>query len=189
MERLVESTVQVPPKTGVAGFLRTIETLLRLPRLQKVTIDARGAVQYTRLVLEGAEEPEDVVVNFQGLAPYDLIRNSPITEVRDVESLSPAELLLWLLGEVTREGSHPAVWVLHDLKELETWLNLPWFTERTSATSLLGYPLLFDADISPGMLLLGTAPKRGGELVECTQFFKISTEACLPKFRQTQGGV
>lgn len=78
----VNEAVEVPRNTGIRGFMHTIESILKLPRVQRIEIDSRGKVSYTYFARR-EEEHAPLRMNFSTLMPYAAVRNGvSIDEIR-----------------------------------------------------------------------------------------------------------
>ena len=75
----ITKSINVPSNTGTDGFLRTVAEIIKMPRVQTITIEASGKVSYTRYTEEGEEE---LNVDFTDLNPYYIIRNSDLEEMQ-----------------------------------------------------------------------------------------------------------
>ena len=94
-EEIKETTV-VPPATGVSGFLKTVEAILKLPRVQEISINAKGEVQY-RYFLKAGEAARTIDLDLETLLPAQVIRNSRLEELRSPHP-NAAVMLCQLFG-------------------------------------------------------------------------------------------
>jgi hypothetical protein len=172
--KLVTDTIEVPPNTGVDGFLYTLRELLKLPRLQSVKIDAKGKVTYERYIREDEKAP--IGVDFADLEPWHIIRNAPVQEVR-IRTSNPATALLLLFDSVRMEGYQPAAFVTGANTTLRYWLEMgTGQTLQPSMQTLFGVPIYTDRNCPDSVLVLCGAYTSGAPLVDTQKSYKIEME-------------
>ena len=115
----VTGTIEVPKNVGIKGFLKAIEALLALPRVQSINIDARGQVEYRHFVREG-EGNGPLEVTFDSLMPYAVIRNSRVVELGDPD-LNAAVALGQLFNMAAADHLHPVALVGGANTHLWSW--------------------------------------------------------------------
>lgn len=161
--------VEVPPSTGVDGFLHVIRGILKLPRVQRITIDKSGSVMYTHVASEDVEKS----VDFTDVMPYYVIRNAPVKELVTPGNVSPAAMLVSLLDLVSNAGLSPLSFVVGKGSCLWSWLLAGDDVEVSSRTELLGHPVLEDQHIPPSVLVLCAGPPGDRALSRTTLSLKL----------------
>lgn len=168
-----EDRIEVPKNTGIQGFLKTLDTLLRLPRLQTITIDSRGFVVYKRFVSDDEYNP--IGVDYAELQPTSVMRYGTIEEVR-VGGM-PYLQLARVLEQVAVEQLEAVAWVVGKGSNLVEWLARSTLAVRRER--LLGYPVVEDAQMNTTSLVLCAAYARGAAIIDCQRFFKL--DMVLPR--------
>lgn len=170
--------VQVPPGTGHRGFLRVIEEILKLPRIQEISINAMGVVSYRQSVPVEAESegPTLAQVNFSNLEPYNIVRNSVVEELPDLPpTVGAPYALTMMLAAVSIASLYPLAFVVSPSSTLWDWL------QRTAPKEVLmrkeqlyGLPLYTDRLVEDHVLLLcaGFSPSR--DIADTNRTFKLS---------------
>lgn len=172
---LITASIEVPKNTGIDGFLHTLESLLRLTRIQSISIDAKGKVTYTRYVDE--EEPEPIKLDYTGVQPYHMLRNAP----DGVEEFSPrgtnaAVVMAEVLDRVASERLHPTAIVASPDSVLWQWYTVTTGLTLSSQQSLCGLPLRFDRQVPDTALIVCAAFVRDGALVDTQKAYKIEMD-------------
>jgi len=169
----VEHTLTVPKNTGVAGFMRTVESLIRLPRVQAIHIEASGKVTWSRYVV-GDEEDELPGIDFGALEPWAVIRNKEVVEL-PVHTSNAALVLSMMLDRATSEGLRPITFVSGANSVFREW-----FADTTGyhlgSTSVMGLPLHGDRHISDTALLLCAAYASDAPLAETQKAYKVEMD-------------
>lgn len=172
-QRLEEGTVQVPKNTGIPGFLHTIQEILKLPRVQSITIDAKGRVVYRRYVVNG--ERGQIEVGFEKVEPYALIRNGPLEEVTS-SAVNAAVILASMLDAASNEGLHPVAFVAGANTVLWDWYVKSTGFEVYSREFLCGLPLLQDRHVPDTAIILCAAGNKNAGLVDAQKSYKLEME-------------
>lgn len=168
-ERL--ESVDVPANTGIKGFLHVIESILKQPRVQNITIDARGRVSYSRYVRK-EEEQAPLALNFESLAPYSVIRNGKVTEVTPV-SKNAAVALSQMFNASTGDHLNPVAFVGGALSKFWKWYTATAGVTLTSQEELYGIPFLTDRMVEDNILILCSAYAKGGMMADTQKSYKI----------------
>lgn len=170
--RRVESSLEIPRNAGTAGFMRTLETLIKLPRVQSITVDARGKVTWTRYVRDDENEP--LAVQFDDLEPWAVIRNGELMEL-NVNIDDAALVLIMMLDRVTSEGLHPTAFVSG-----AATIFWDWFASSTGyrfpSQHVMGLPLYLDRHAPDTALILGAAYEAGASLADTHKSYKIEMD-------------
>jgi hypothetical protein len=169
--QLVQSSIEVKKGTGVEGFLRVIKQVLKLPRLQTVTIEAKGKISYDRYVL-GEESREPVEVGYDDLEPYSLIRNGTVEGV-EVLSSNPAVVLSLLLDRVVKDQLHPCAIVTGANTILPTWFSHGTGRTLLTVEYVCGLPVYLDRNIPDSTLIVGGAYTRDADLTAVQKFYSL----------------
>lgn len=169
----IEDSVEVPKNTGTDGFLRTIEYVLNLSRVQSVSIDAKGTVSWRRFVTD--EEPPVVGLEFGDLEPWGIIRNGEVVEL-PLLSTNAAITLSMMLDRASAERLFPVGFVTG--AETVLW---DWFSESTgyaplSRDAITGLPVYLDRHAPDTALILCAAYAKDGALVDTQKSYKVEMD-------------
>jgi len=171
--RKVEHTLTIPKNTGVTGFMRTVESLIKLPRVQAIHIEASGKVTWSRYVAD-AEEEELPGIDFSDLQPWAVIRNKEVVEL-PVHTSNAALILGMMLDRATSEGLKPVAFVSGANSVFREW-----FADTTGyqlgSASVMGFPLYGDRHVTDTALLLCAAYTSEAPLAEMQKAYKIEMD-------------
>lgn len=166
------SSVAVPKNTGIDGFLKTLRTILALPRVQTISIDAKGKVSYMRYVREG-ETDVPLNVEYAGLEPWNIIRNGQIEEI-DLDPATPAPAVISVMfNRVAREGLVPIAFATGAGSHFWKWHERTSGVSLSKTTTVYGLPLFTDRQMPDHALVMCAAFVKGS-LVDCHRFLNVS---------------
>jgi hypothetical protein len=168
--REISESISVPKNTGIDGFLRSIKTILQLPRVQRIVIDSKGKVTYDRLVLNGESKP--VGVDFEDLEPWGVIRNGEVQEI-SMYSNNAAIVITALLDHVSLEKMYPVAFVTGANTIFNKWYTQTTGFRLTSDQFICGVPLLKDRNIPDTALIVCATAYIKGALIDTQKSFKI----------------
>lgn len=168
-EEIKETTV-VPPATGVSGFLKTVEAILKLPRVQEISINAKGEVQY-RYFLKAGEAARTIDLDLETLLPAQVIRNSRLEELRSPHP-NAAVMLCQLFGLMSRDHLYPVAFVVGPSTCLWDWYQQSTLTAPTRRDELHGVPLLVEKSYEEQTLVLCASYTRSAALVDTQNSYK-----------------
>ncbi len=170
--REVSKSIDVPPNTGVDGFLRTLRQILRKPRVQDIHINSRGQVRYTRYVRE--DEPEEPVgIEFDDLQPYYVIRNAELREFMPPPDL-PAPVVIGLMfDQVAQERLQPIAFAVGAQTGLWDWYQYTTGHDVVARRQLFGLPIFIDRQIPDSVLLLCAGFGRDASFVDTQTSYKV----------------
>jgi hypothetical protein len=172
--REVTGSIQVPANTGIEGFLHTLRTLLRKPRLQRVVIDSRGKVSFTRYALpDEEEEPDNFGVDFESLQPYYVIRNAQVHEVLLPTEPAPVSIAR-LFDRVASEALRPLAFALGADSQLWSWYTLSTGHTPSTRSSFFGLPVFTDRNIDDSAIFLCAGYGRDAAFIDTQVSYKIS---------------
>lgn len=166
----ITHTVNVPLNTGIPGFLRAIESILRLPRVMQLTIDATGRVDFTRQELP--EEEPTIGVDFTGLVPSHIIRGAEALELDVVSNLAPVAIS-HMFVKVTEDGLNPIAFATGANSWLWKWHKVTSNIELNRAEAY-GLPVLRDHNLPDETLVLCAGYSRAATLVDTKRVYKIT---------------
>lgn len=166
--------IQVPTNTGVQGFLRVLEAILKLGRVQRVNINATGVVEYMRYVAEGEDQPQGVQVSLEGLSPRELIIAGQVTEVPS--GLLPHQDVMKAFAAVRMAAMAPVAWVVGEGTVLRQWFQASG-VELLDLEEFMGLPVHRAADVADSALILCASHSRQGVFTDCTKFYKVAMAA------------
>lgn len=179
--RRVTKVVKTPRNTGTAGLLHSIEAILKMPRVQQITIGKRGQIEYEYLLPE--EEPDrEVQISFDSLTPGAIVRNRPVVELPmtgNPAELSAPSIIAQVLVAARRNRLFPLAFVGGIASTFFEWHRLAG-VDFTSTEEAYNLPFYADAQIPNEALLIPTGLDRGTELVDTVESYKID----LPSFAE-----
>lgn len=173
-ERL--SSISVPKNTGLDGFLRTLRTILELPRVQNITIGSDGVVKYMRYVRDG--EPDGPAqVDYTDLAPWNIIRNSlSLQEILHDPDVPAPVVIANLFNILGQESLIPIAFATGAASTFWKWHERTAGIRLTQRTSAYGLPIYTDSQMPDYSLVLCAAFVRTG-LVDCHRFLMVGMQS------------
>lgn len=162
------NSVAVPKSTGIDGFLKTLRSILSLPRVQSISIDARGTVNYTRYVKEGESEGP-LNVDYAGLQPWNIIRNGNLDELQHHSKEPASNVVATLFNRVAREGLTPVAFATGINTCFWKWHEMTAGIELVKTSSAYGLPIYTDRQLPDYRLVICAGYVRSG-LVDCHRF-------------------
>lgn len=162
--------VEVPPATGIPGYLAMIGRILELSRIQEVVLTT-GKLKYRRFRAEG--EPEYAIdADLSTLMPSQVVRNAVVSEIPvDVNNAAIAVGRMFATAQM--DGFAPVAFVGGTNSAFFSW------HAKTSLTvlakdSVYGLPFLADSGIPSESLLLCAAYSRRSALADTVRVYKIT---------------
>jgi hypothetical protein len=172
--REVTGSIQVPANTGIEGFLHTLKTLLRKPRVQRVVIDARGKVSFTRYALsDESDEPANLGVDFSDLQPYYIIRNAAVRELLLPTEPAPVSIGR-MFDRAASDHMRPIAFAVGADSQLWSWYALSTGHSVSARDQFFGLPVLPDRDIDDGVVFLCAGLGRDAAFIDTQLSYKIS---------------
>jgi hypothetical protein len=168
----VQDVIEVPKNAGLDGFLHTIRTYLRKPRVQEIVIDARGKVTVRRYV-RADDSDRNVGIDFGELQPSGIVRNSHVEEVTVLGGASAAVAIGGLLDMVAVAQFKPTAFMTGPATALWDWYRVTTGVALRNREQLHGLPLLLDRQIPDTALILTMGYGRDAALVDTRQALKI----------------
>jgi len=174
MNEYVEVTgeVEVPKNTGKEGFLKAIKDILQLPRVQGITIDARGRIEYRHYAVKG-EAYAPLEVSFDTLQPYAAIRNSTVIELTVVDP-NAAIAVGKLFQQAEADRLCPVAFVGGANSRFWLWYSLTTGLASATKEELHGVPFLIDRHLDDSMLVLCAAYTRTAALIDTQRSYKLA---------------
>ena len=172
----VEKTgrIEVPKNAGIRGFLKTIESILKLTRVQSIEIDARGHVDYVYAVREG-ENPKELEITFESLMPLGVVRNGKVEEMPLVDpGASAGDVMGVLLDRVETDRLYPVALVTGANTRLWNWYERTAARPWTNHESFFGIPVLLDQQVEDTTLILCAAYTRRAEFIDTQRSYKVN---------------
>ncbi len=172
--KTTEYEVDIPKSAGRAGFLKAIEAILKLPRVQEIHIDAKGRVTCTQAV-ESTLPVDTLQIDLEILSPYNIIRNSSAVELDLPTEDSAPVMAAKMFAFASSSRLYPICFVSGVNTNLWKWyassgLTLPPFVEEEE---FMGFPLYRDKAVEDYVLFLCTGQFRGASLTENYRALKI----------------
>lgn len=169
-----KESVEIPKNVGVKGFLLALESILKLPRLQDINIDRFGKVHYRYFLREG-ESRMPLNVDFEGISPHSIVRNSKLFEVelREDEGASVSVARLFELAAM--DHVFPVAFVAGSSTLFWSWYESSCQFRKMNRDELFGFPFLVEPrHIGENVLLLCAAHARGGALIDTQRTYKLT---------------
>lgn len=175
---LTTSTIDVPKNTGIEGFVHTVRSILKLPKIQKITISAKGGITYERYVAE--DEQKAISVDFAGVEPYHLIRNAPKQiEELVLGSTNAATILAAMLDRATSEQLKPIAFVTGANTVLWRWYQQTTGFSLVSSEAICGLPVYFDRYVPDSALILSATLVKDGAMIDTYKSYKVEMDFML----------
>ncbi len=181
----VKGTIRVPPNTGLEGFLHTIKTLMKRPRLQGFEVDSRGIIRFRRFAAEGEEDGgpnNNFGVDLEHLEPYHVVRNAQILELVQPPEASAAVVIGLLFDKAAVDQLHPVAFVINTASALWEWYRVTTGYSVKERGRLFGLPVLLDRNIPDTALLLCAGFGRDAAFVDTQLSYKVE----IPVYPQQQ---
>ena len=175
-------TVDVPKNTGAEGFLLVVSKLLRLPRVQNISISGSGTVRYTRVIRQD-EKVTPIDIDFSSVTPFGVIRNNDIVEIE--EDKDSVHAVARLFQSAAMEHLFPVVWVSGPDTTFWMWHERQKLQMSSSRDEAYGLPFLYDDQVPASTLLFATAYTRGASVLNIKKTFKILMPEKLDLMRST----
>jgi hypothetical protein len=169
----LRDTIDVPRGTGIQGFLRAIEEILKQPRVQEVKIDSRGKVSYLRYLRKG-EANLPLSIDFDTLQPYAILRNA--RDIVEITGVSPnaSMSLLTMFRTCSRDKLFPVAFIGGANTVLFEWhKKTTGVVLDVDQDAVLGYPFYRDHLIEDPTLFLAAAYSRNAALVDVQRAYKM----------------
>jgi len=164
-------SIDVPAAGGIPAYLKVLERVFELPRVQSVLITL-DKIEWTRY--RRADEPVvPVDVDLESVQPYGIIRTHEVQEVLLDNLPHPIAALGMLFAKVHMDGYAPILFVTG------TQGILPrWYSQHTGVVlppgTLLGYPVVADSHIDDETLILCAGMSRRASLVDTQISYKVT---------------
>jgi hypothetical protein len=164
--------IQVPRNVGIDGFVHTVRELLKKERVQDIHIDARGTITCRRYVLEG-NEAGNTGVDFEGMMPGAIVRNTDIREVLVPAGASAASVLIGLMDTVAVAHLVPVAFVTGADSRLWSWYERSTGAVLQQRDTILGLPCYTDRMIPDTALILAAGYGKDAAFVDSRKSYKI----------------
>jgi hypothetical protein len=167
----VTGTEAVPQATGITGFLKVIESVLKLPRVQEITINAKGEIKY-RYFLKAGEAARTLDIDLESVTPAMVIRNNKLEELPNPSGLAPMALCQ-LFNLVARDRLHPVAFVVGPNTCLWDWYTQTAGFAPIRRDELHGVPLLVEKKYEEQTLVLCASYTRSAALIDTQSSYKL----------------
>lgn len=166
-----QKTIDVPPATGVPGYLKVIAGILERPRVQEIVLSKTGKITYRRF--RGEDEPDaPLEVELESLMPFAVIRNSLLEELPLIGN-NAAIAVSQLFTKAHMDGMSPLVFASGPGS-----LFFAWHARTTSVvlakTDCYGLPFLPDPELPNEALFLCAGYSRRSTLPDTVRSYKIT---------------
>jgi len=170
----VSRVIEVPAGSGAEGFLHTIREILKRPRVQSISINNRGQVTFSRVLLAGEPSMDEVQIDFKHLMPHAVIRNGQVQEVILPEKLSTALVMCHLFRAASFDQLNPIALVSGADTRFWEWQKVSTGVELLpDREEAYGLPFYHDRHIPDESLLMCTGYSRKAELVDTRKTYKV----------------
>ena len=174
--QLKSDVITVSKNTGIDGFMYTIKTILKLKRVQSINIDTKGTIKYERYVTD-AEDVVSIGVDYEGLEPYNVLRNSEIEELV-TRLTNPLSVVANMFDMLSMEKLFPSAFVTGADTILHRWMaegagGVQLFRK---SSILFGIPVLTDRNCPDTALILCGAYTRDAAVVDTQKAFKVEMD-------------
>lgn len=167
----IRESLEVPKNTGKQGFLRAIEEVLTLPRVQEIHIDSRGKVSYRYSLREG-EQRREVKPDFESILPYAVVRNSDVRELVEPDA-NAAVAVSQLFDLASADHLFPIAFVAGPSTTFWKWYTDSTSIELLSQEEFFGLPVLSDRHVEDYIFILCAAYTRAAPLSDTQRSYKL----------------
>ena len=164
--------IEVPKNVGLEGFLHTVRELLKKPRVQDIHIDARGVVKCRRYVDQDSDI-RNSGIDFDGMLPNAIVRNTDISEVAVAANANAAVVLSGLPDLVAVAQLTPLGFVTGADSTLWEWYKHTTRASLQQRDSLQGLPVYPDRMIPDTALILAAGYGRDASFLDARNSYKI----------------
>lgn len=166
------NSIEVPPNTGIDGFLYALKELLKRPRLQEIVVDARGKITYRQYVREDLPQ-SNIGLDFDHLSPGGVIRNAEAVELEVREGQNAGVILASMIDISISDQLHPVGFATGSNTVLWAWYRSTTGAFLRSKTTLLGLPLYTDRQIPDTALILCSAYGKDSSMIDTQRAYKV----------------
>lgn len=174
----VRGEIKVPHNTGIEGFIHVLRSLLKKPRIQRVEIDAKGIITFSRfkLVDEDTEEEEqpNFGTDFTSLQPYNIVRNSRVRELQIPDDMTAAVAVGYMFDQAAYDQFTPTAFVLGRASLLWDWYYLTTGHAVRDRKNFFGLPVRTDRPIPDSALLLCAARGNDASFIDTQTTYKVT---------------
>jgi hypothetical protein len=167
-----EQVIEIPKSTGIDGFLLVLGSVLKLPRVSDINIEATGVVKVKRWLREEELADSTIQFDFDSVSPYSIIRNG---EVQDVGFATEDKTPLWWIGhlflQAQQDHMHCVSFVTGADVVVFNWCAAEDLRFRDE---LFGLPVLRDRFIDDDVLLLCTSYGQETRMVDVRKSYKLT---------------
>lgn len=163
--------IQVPPATGIPGFLKVVAGILERPRVQEIVL-SKDKITYRRFRREDEAEAE-LEMDLATLMPMAVIRNSQLEELRLITDTNAATVVSQLFAKAHMDGMNPIAFASGPNS-----LFFAWHARTTNVVlakeECYGVPFLADPELPNEALVLCTGYSRRAALPDTVRSYKIT---------------
>lgn len=170
-----EEEIVVPKGAGVAGLLEAMKGVLNLPRVTNIVIQSPAKISYTFFLRKGDKKTQPQV-SFDDLMPYAIVRNGEVEEIPYPSADAPSACAE-LFEHASRDHMAPVCFLGGENSAFWEWYKYSLGRDSPTREELFGLPFLTDRDMENMSLLLCTAYRRGGSIVDTIKSYKVSIPA------------
>lgn len=164
--------IEVPPATGIPGYLKIIAGILERPRVQEIVLSRTGKITYRRFRKDDeAEVPLDI--DLETLMPHAVIRNSTLEELRLINENNAAVAMGQLFTKVHLDGVSPIAFAGGPNSLLFAW-HVRTTSVMLARDEVYGLPFLADPELPNEALFLCAGYSRRSSLPDTVRSYKIT---------------
>lgn len=167
-------TAEIPKGSGREGLFRALEQILKLPRVERFSVDSKGVLTVELHLAAHEEVSPDVMLDFSGLHVSDIVRNcSTVVEATFEVAETPWATLAFLLHEAHQDRLYPIAFATGAGTTVWKWLETVPGPRARQRDVLLGYPLLIDRHLPDDALLLCAGATHKAALVDTRTVYRF----------------
>lgn len=166
----INETATIPHATGVTGFLKALEAILKLPRVQDININAKGEVHY-RYYLKSGESARPIDLDLETVMPAQVIRNAKLEEL-EAPHPNASVVLCQLFARMTRDHLYPVAFVVGPSTCFWDWYYQSTLLPPSRKDELHGVPVLIEKTYEEQTLVLCASYTRSAALIDTQSSYK-----------------
>jgi hypothetical protein len=170
---LVTKTIEVPKNTGPDGFMVAVKSIIRIPRVKSIEINAKGVITYSYYKIEGSPDAP-MSVEFETVTAAAVIRNTDTIEIQYPQD-EPAPLIICRMFRAVRvAGLVPIQFVSGVGTSIWEWHASSGMDISDVRDELYGLPLVLDPHIPDEALVLCAGYDKNSTMIDAVRSFKAA---------------
>ncbi len=172
---LKEASVTVPKNTGLEGFLFTLRSILKLPRVQEILVTGKGVITYKRYAPASPGEDEEPSIIFDSMYPWASVRTAEFEELI-VSRHNAASTIITMLDATASLEMFPLGFIVSPATVLWDWYEVTTGYRLKKRSTLCGVRVLEDRAVPATALVLCASYENSNELVSADRVFKVEMD-------------